>query len=64
MMSRIDVIGQNGNDGDHYEAFSVCEKCGEEISGGDLQISKTACHQCRAEEAKLMLNEKGEAKDD
>lgn len=63
-MSRIDIIGQNENDGDHYETFSVCEKCGDEINGGDLQISKIVCHRCRAEDAKLVLNEKGETKDD
>jgi len=50
MVSRIDIIGQNGNDGDHYdklENFTICKKCGAEISEKDHGISKDYCANCR-----------------
>ncbi len=28
--SRADIIGQNGNDGDHYETSTYCDRCGGE----------------------------------
>ena len=55
-MSRIDIIGQNGNDGDHYESFGICVQCGEEIEEYDLQISTTQCHTCRAKVASAALS--------
>lgn len=55
-MSRIDIIGQNGNDGDHYESFCVCVICESEISENDIPISATECHRCRAEEAAKELS--------
>jgi len=56
-MNRIDIIGQNGNDGDHYDAFSVCVQCGDEIEEYDLQISTTQCHKCRAKVAAAALSQ-------
>lgn len=50
MVSRIDIIGQNGNTGEHYselEKFTVCKKCGDEISEKDHGISKDYCANCR-----------------
>lgn len=45
--SRIDLIGQNGNNGEHYMYF--CKACGTELSDEMLMDSTQFCDGCREE---------------
>lgn len=62
--SRIDIIGSNGNTGEHYMYGKECHGCGRIIPMEDLEEGSTYCAGCREPKSWLEVIDTTDKEDD